>query len=346
VDFSERIQINDKPISWNTIVEFTELLRKKIEKHQATFFEATSAIAFHYFAEEQVDIAVVETGLGGRLDATNLIHPEVTVITPIGYDHQQYLGEDLISITVEKAGIIKESVPCITNNSNPEIIKVLRDISARKRAPFYPVNPSQAIQPKEMNIQRSVFDLNIPGYSFKNLEIQMPGEHQLENAALAISAILKLKEPLIGEEMIRDGIKKAKWPGRMQIIRKKPLVILDVAHNPEGFLQVLKFIHKSLPGKRILPIVGLAKDKDFHTIADILSRFVTRLGVVANFSERALAADTLLNALEGRIKSPELFDDVSLAYKKYLSLAKSNDIILIIGSHYLAGDFLKKFQIS
>ncbi|MCK4892882.1 MAG: bifunctional folylpolyglutamate synthase/dihydrofolate synthase [Calditrichia bacterium] len=346
VDFSERIRVNDESISWNTIVEYTELLKKEIDKHQATFFEATSAIAFHYFAEKQVDIAVIETGLGGRLDATNLVHPKVTVITPIGYDHQQYLGEDLISIAGEKAGIIKESIPCVTNNTNPEIFKLLKKICASKQAPFHPLIPSQAIQPIEMNLERSAFDLTMPEYSFKNLEIRMPGEHQLENAALAISALLKLKELQMREEMIRDGLKKTEWPGRMQVIRKNPLVILDVAHNPEGFLHVLKFIRKNLPGKHIRTIVGLAKDKDFQTIADILSRYVTELGVVAHFSDRGIDARTLIDALDGRIKNLELFDTVSLAYRKYLSRANSDDIILIIGSHYLAGDFLKKIQIS
>jgi dihydrofolate synthase/folylpolyglutamate synthase len=346
VDFSERIQINGKPISWNTIVEFTERLKTRIDRHHATFFEATSAIAFQYFAEKQVDIAVIETGLGGRLDATNLVHPKVTVITPIGYDHQQYLGENLTSIAAEKAGIIKESIPCVTNNTDSEIIKILHESCSSKKAPFYLINPSQVIKTKEMTIKKSVFNLNMPDFSYENLEIQMSGEHQLENAALAISAVHILKEPLVSERMIRAGIKKTKWPGRMQIVKKNPLVILDVAHNPEGFLHVIKFIRKKLPGKRISAIVGLAKDKDFQTIADILSRNVSRLGIVTDFSDRALAAQTLVEAVNGKIKKLELFETVSSAYDNYLSSANSDDIILIIGSHYLVGDFLKKIQIS
>jgi len=346
VDFNERIRINEEPIDWNTIVEYTDLLKQEINRHRATFFEATSAIAFHYFAENQVDIAVIETGLGGRLDATNLVHPKVTVITPIGFDHQEYLGKDLISIAGEKAGIIKASIPCVTNNTNPEIMKVIKKICDREKAPFYPLNPSQTIRTIEMNIERSVFDLILPEYSFENLEIKMPGEHQLANAALSILAILKLKKRQVREEMIRDGLKKTEWPGRMQIVKRNPMVILDVAHNPEGFYHVLKFIHKNFIGKSIWTIVGLAKDKDFQAIADILSRYVSQLGVVVHFSERGIDAQKLVHALDGKIKNLELFNTISLAYEKYLSLANSEDVILIIGSHYLVGEFLKKNQIS
>jgi len=346
VDFSERIRINDELISWDTIVEYTKLLKKQIDTHHATFFEATSAIAFYYFAEKEVDIAVIETGLGGRLDATNLVHPKVTVITPIGYDHQQYLGEDLLSIAAEKGGIIKASVPCVTNNTNPEVIEMLKKLCAIKKAPFHPIDPSQAIRPIEMNIERSIFDLSIPKYSFKHLKIRMAGEHQLENAALAVSAVLKLNKPKISEEMVRQGLIKTEWPARMQIINKDPLVILDVGHNPEGFVHVFTFINKHLTTKRIWTIVGLAKDKDFRTIADILSRYVFQLGVVAHFSERGIDAQELIHVLEGKIQNLELFDSISLAYKNYLFRADSDDIILIIGSHYLAGEFLKKIQLS
>ena len=327
-------------------VRYTELLKKQIDTHQATFFEATSAIAFYYFAKKEVDIAVIETGLGGRLDATNLVHPKVTVITPIGYDHQQYLGEDLLSIAAEKGGIIKASVPCVTNNTNSVVIEMLKKLCAIKKAPFYHINPSQAIRPIEINIERSLFDLSIPEYSFKQLKIRMAGEHQIENAALAVSAVLQLNKPKINEEMVRQGLINTEWPARMQIVKRDPLVILDVAHNPEGFVHVLKFISKHVSAKRIWTIIGLAKDKDFRTIADVLSSYVDQLGVVAHFSERGIDAQELIDVLEGKIQNLELFNSISLAYKNYLSRADSDDIILIIGSHYLAGEFLKKIQLS
>ena len=146
--------------------------------------------------------------------------------------------------------------------------------------------------------------------------------------------------------MIRQGLINTSWPARMQIVSKDPLVILDVGHNPEGFAHVLKFISKHLSAKRIWAIVGLAKDKDFRAIADILSRYVVQLGVVAHFSERGIDAQELIHAIEDKIQNLELFDSISLAYSNYLSRADSDDIILIIGSHYLAGEFLKKIQLS
>ena len=251
VDFSERIRINQDTINWNTIVDYTRMLKKEIDKNHATFFEATSAIAFQYFAENEVDIAVIETGLGGRLDATNLVLPKVTVITPVSFDHQQYLGDDVITIAREKAGIIKESIPCVTNNTDPDILALFKCVCNSRQAPFYPFNPAQAVNPLDMTFTSATFNLTLPDKSLSELEIKMAGEHQLSNAALAVSAILKIETPSLTDSMIRNGLKKAVWPGRMQVIQENPYVILDVAHNPEGFTNVFKFFHEKFKEKRI-----------------------------------------------------------------------------------------------
>ncbi|UCF62794.1 MAG: bifunctional folylpolyglutamate synthase/dihydrofolate synthase, partial [bacterium] len=319
VDFSERIRINQKTISWNSIVEYTRMLKKEIDKNHATFFEATSAIAFQYFADNKVDIAVIETGLGGRLDATNLVLPKVTVITPVGLDHQQYLGDDLVTIAREKAGIIKESIPCVTNNTDPDILALFNSVCISRQAPFYPLDPVQEIQPLDMTLTSASFNLTLPDKSLSELEIKLTGEHQLLNAALAVSAILKIETPSLTDAMIRNGLVKAVWPGRMQVVRKNPYVVLDVAHNPEGFSNVLKFFQKKFKNKQIWTIIGLAKDKDFQKIADILSRHVNHVGIVDQFSDRALPSTILMEALEGKVQNVELFQDITEAYEIYTS---------------------------
>ena len=346
VDFSERIRINQQTIQWDTIVEYTRTLRKEIDKNHATFFEATSAIAFQYFADSKVDIAVIETGLGGRLDATNLVRPIVTAITPIGLDHQQYLGEKLITIAREKAGIIKESVPCVTNNTDPEILAIFKEVCEDKKTSFYPLNPAEVIQLVEMTLTSAAFNLTFPDKSFSRLKIQMVGEHQLANAALAVLALLKIDSPSLNETMIHKGLQKASWPGRMQVMRENPHIILDVAHNPEGFINIFKFFQTYLKERKIWAIIGLAKDKDYKKIADIVSGHVSQIGIVDQFSERALPASLLKEAFNGKISNIDLFHDITEAYRNFYNRVSRNDVILITGSHYLVGEFLKKIQIS
>src|SRR4030042_2752009 len=162
VDFSERIRINEKKIPWETIVEYTRNLKNQIEKQQATFFEATTAVAFAYFADQPVDIAVIETGLGGRLDATNLVQPLVTIITSISKDHEQYLGTTLPQIAFEKAGIIKTGVPCFTIQQGSEILRVLQEKADEQKDPFFVVQPASHLRIRDEDIEGSTFDLLMP----------------------------------------------------------------------------------------------------------------------------------------------------------------------------------------
>jgi dihydrofolate synthase/folylpolyglutamate synthase len=346
IDFSERIRINDIPIPWETIVDYTRLLRPEIDRVNATFFEATSAIAFHYFAENQVDIAVIETGLGGRLDATNLVEPLVTVITPISEDHQQYLGESILQIAREKAGIIKPGIPCITNNRDQAIVRIFRETCAAVNAPFISINPERGIKINRSTIRGNMFDLTLDNQHYHGLETSMAGKHQTDNAVLALAAVKNIKNFNITEQNIRDGLKQAKWPGRMQIIREKPLVILDAAHNPDGFRNILGFLRSLFPQKKIWSLIGLAKDKDFKTIADILWKHIDKIGVISKFSDRGLPADKLIGQFKEISGYALQFETIEEGYLTTLKKMSEDDILIIIGSHYLAGEFLQKIQFS
>lgn len=344
VDFSERIRVNDDLIPWETIVNYIAELKPHIEQRQATFFEATSAVAFRYFADQKVDLAVVETGLGGRLDATNLVCPLVTVITPISIDHQQYLGEDLLQIAREKAGIIKWKIPCVTNNLHPGIVNILKEKCRQQAAPFQAVDTNKTVECVTCSIKGSQFNLRLAGSYLKALQISMAGEFQVRNAALATAVLKKLSNIKITEQNIKNGLKKTFWPGRMQVIREKPLTILDVAHNPHSFQQVFNFITRQFPHKNIWVILGLAKDKDFRKITDILKRYVSRVAIIRNFSDRAMPPEKIVKAFKRSPVTLFQFDDIEEGYHNLHSQINSDDLLLIVGSHYLAGEFLKKYK--
>ncbi len=346
VDFAERIRVNDELITWEEIVIYTRQLKPQIEIQQATFFEATTAVAFQYFADQKIEIGVIETGLGGRLDATNLVQPIGTIITTISEDHQQYLGNSLPQISREKAGIIKGNIPCFTHNSDPEILDILRQACVEKNSSLLEINPAQVLEILEESISGSHFNLTLPTGIFKNLVITMAGRHQVSNAALAVTALTQIPKFPVKDAAIRQGLHKAQWPGRLQVISSAPLTILDVAHNPDGFLKVFSSLECLIPGKRIWAIVGLSRDKDYAKIADILSRHVFRIGLVARFSERGLEVSRLAETVLTRMQAAEVFQTVEDAFLKYRRLCSSQDVIVIIGSHFLAGEFLKKIQIS
>ncbi|MBN2366434.1 MAG: bifunctional folylpolyglutamate synthase/dihydrofolate synthase [Calditrichaeota bacterium] len=346
IDFSERICVDDENIDWNTIVDYTRDIREHIEKYTATFFEATTALAFRYFADRKVDIAVVETGLGGRLDATNLVHPVVSVITSVSFDHMQYLGETITQIAEEKAGIIKSGIPCVTNNTDPEILKVLEKKCAEIKAPFYELNPAESIQIREQSLEGSIFDLTLSNISLDNIRISLAGRHQVVNAALAALAVIKAEKMRFREESIRAGLGKARWQARLQVVDQKPLTILDVAHNPEGFEKVFTFLEENLPERTIWIILGLSKDKDYRKIADILTNRCQRIGVVEKFSDRGMEAAVLTELLRSKNLLTDTFPGIEEACNYYRKAIPKESILLIIGSHYLAGEFLKKIQLS
>ena len=346
LDFSERIRINEKKIPWETLADYTRHLKDQIEKQQATFFEATTALAFAHFADQKVDIAVIETGLGGRLDATNLVEPLATIITSISADHQQFLGDTLPQIAYEKAGIMKSGVPCFTVQQLPEVEQVLQEAASEKNIPLFILKPASHFRIREQNLKGSKFDLLLPQGSLRNLYIPLAGTHQVSNAALAVAAIQALRSFTCSEQYIRGGLLNTSWPGRFQHLADNPLTILDVAHNPDGFEKVLSFIKEKAPGKNIRAIIGLSKDKDYRKIADIISQHVSRVGVVASFSSRSLDPEILSQELVRRAIPTEIFGDINTAYSAFRETTPATELLLIIGSHYLAGEFLKKIQIS
>ncbi|MFH1770160.1 MAG: folylpolyglutamate synthase/dihydrofolate synthase family protein [archaeon] len=254
VMFNERIKHNNKDITTEELAFLVEKIKKVCEKKNidATFFEFTTALALLHFAEKRPDYVILETGLGGRLDATNTTKPIVSIITNISIDHQDYLGRTLEEIAMEKAKIIKQGVPLITGEKDKKIIRLFKQECENNNSEYHNVNEEFKVKILESGKENQYFKAN--GEFF---ELEMLGEHQIENALVAIRCAAMLD---VSKEAMVEGLKKASWPGRLEIISAAPLVIIDGAHNVEGVKTLRRFLHKNHPKCVIVFGVSIGKD--------------------------------------------------------------------------------------
>ena len=341
VDFRERIRIGPRKIDKRFILSFISDLRKQIEKNKYTFFEVTTAMAFSYFAQKGVDIAVVETGLGGRLDSTNVLSPEAVIITTLSLDHTKTLGKTLKLIAFEKAGVIKKKVTTVVGTNKKEAMNVIRSACREKRSKFLPVNRYCKWGIKEKTLQESTFFFKSDSKYFKNLKMGLAGEHQVSNAVAAIvgSEELRRKGWRITDRSIRDGLKKAKWRARFEIFRKKPLIILDVAHNPEGIRTLIKTLDELIPEKKIIFIFGVMADKDYPFMLRQLSKKAQLILLTRPDYHRSASTEELEKVARTLNQEYMVFQKVKDAYFYALKRASSR-AICITGSHFTVGEFL------
>lgn len=341
VSFTERIKVNGVPIPEERVIDLVMTLKSKLPTLNSlspTFFEFTTALAFQYLKEEEIDIAVIEVGMGGRLDATNVIIPMVSAITNIGYDHQEFLGNTLSEIAREKAGIIKEGVPVITADQERDALKVIEDVSKENGAKLYIYGEDFRADPR---LQTQVFDYYGLEYILRALELSLLGSHQIVNASLAIATCEVLNPRIeIDEEAIRKGLKETIWEGRLEVALENPTILLDGAHN-ENAARCLKralkeiFLHEH---DRLFLIIGIMKDKDIRGILKALAPLAHEVIVTRPDSERAAPASLLLSEAERfnpRVKVIERVSDALMAAKEK---ASSSDLICVTGSLYTVGE--------
>lgn len=344
VTLTERIMINGLPIPWHELQSLVKKYKSDIEKLGCTYFETLTGLAFKYFADRSVDIAIVEVGLGGRLDATNILFPELSVITQIDYDHTEHLGTSPIQIAKEKGGIIKYNVPCITIG-NSGVKHVLDQIAREKKAPFYDLDNDCLIQAVEFDEQYTIFNLEVFNHQFKNLRLNLAGKHQLQNAALAVGTVLLLKQKgwQVSGDAIYSGLADVNWPGRLQIFQSNPKVVLDVAHNVGAIHQVMNNLHEIFNFKKLFVVIGLLKDKDYRGIARIVTSKADFVHVVSIKSERALPPEILAQEIAKNTDNYNIRRDILQAFEEIQKSATKDDLILITGSHYTVGEFLQYF---
>ena len=342
VDFTERVRICGKSIEKQFMVEFVKECKGRIDEHKYTFFEVNTALAFLYFAEKRVDLAVVETGLGGRLDATNVLLPLATVITNIDLEHTDILGKKITRIAFEKAGIVKEKVPVITGIEQPQALKVIKSICQKKSSPLIPVKGNSSWKIKKTSLEKTTFDLRLGNTNFPNLELNLLGTHQVKNAALSLLSVQELQKRSykISNTAITEGLKKVNWPCRFQIHHKRPWVILDAAHNPAAALILRQTFSGLFPDRKVIFIFGVMQDKDYPRILRVLSPIAKKIILTQPKNKRSASFSELERAVKS-LKIPyEKIKSVKQAYAHTLKKVVATDIICVTGSHYTLGELL------
>ncbi len=347
VDFTERIRVNGVPIPHDRVWELTKAVRYAADTRlpePPTFFEATTALAFAYFAEMGVEYAVVEVGLGGRFDATNVLIPVVSVITTVGLDHQQYLGHTLEAIAGEKAGIVKSGVPVVTGRLEEGPLSVVRERAAAQGAFCFSLGHDFDF------VEESPDRFSYRGISraYEGLSLPLAGRHQMDNAACALAALEMAIERgvAVGEGTIRDGFRTVRWPGRLELVGRRPDVLLDGAHNPQAagvlaaYLTTLQARRAASEAGHLIFVVGMMRDKD---IGGVLARLTAIPGVsrlILTRSAHPRAADPEDLAQEGaHLGVPILIGStVGEALARARTLAGPDDTICVTGSLLVVGE--------
>lgn len=345
VRFNERIKVNNIEITDEELSYYVKSLKNVIINLRATFFEATTSIAFKFFSDKNVDFAVIETGLGGRYDSTNVINPLVSVITNISFDHIQQLGNKIESITFEKAGIIKKGVPLITAVEDTESIRVIERVANENSARVFNVNDIYSFY--DINILPDGLFFKVKNNTKYDLYSPLSGIHQIRNILCALQSIKILRDK--GFDKITDssiilGIKNVvKNTGlrcRIETYSRKPYIILDVAHNVQSIkclIDTLNVFNK----KNVYLIFGIMKDKDYSTIIKLLSNFSNNVYCVKPNTERALDSNEICRLFRENGLNAMDCGDIRNAIDKALTSIKDKEIILITGSHYVCGEALE-----
>lgn len=347
--FNERIELDGKYISNEDLAVYTDRVLKCVEtmtqrgEQSPTEFEVVTAIAFLYFKEKGCDYAIMEVGLGGSGDSTNVCKaPLISVIASISYDHTDRLGNTLAEIAGEKAGIIKEGCPVVTSAEAPEALEVI-ERKAEELGCMYFETRHVPYAVKSQDLGGSVFDVNIQGVTYENLEISMLGEHQIKNAICALAALSIIEERgdvSLHRDDIYKGFKAAKQIGRLEVMsaqEKVPVVIIDGAHNPDGAASLRKAMKEYMPDKKILMVTGMLADKDTESILREFTAITDRFIATEPENPRKLDAESLQAKIEAMGASCESIPDCREAVKAAAERGKDFDAVLYAGSLYMIG---------
>ena len=347
-DFRERIRINGQMISERGVIDFVREHKQGFEEIKPSFFEMTVALAFDLFAREKVDIAIIEVGLGGRLDSTNIISPLLSVITNIGWDHMDILGDTLPLIAAEKAGIIKKDVPVIIGEFQPEVEQVFVDKALEQNAPITFASHEWDIYNGTSKFEptKEYLDFNIekkPGiFPFYHLQLDLTGKYQLKNIKTVLSAIenLKARGFEIGDNAIRAGLRQVKTltglHGRWEVLSKNPLTICDTGHNPEGIAEVLKNISSTI-FEHLHFVMGVVNDKDISKILDMLPKNATYYFCRPDIP-RGLDAESLRLKAQSYGLNGAAYTSVLTALKSAQEKAGKNDLVFVGGSTFVVAE--------
>ena len=351
IDFAERIQLNASPVPHQMITEGISRIRNCIEKCTQrlgkqfipTYFEVSTALAFWCFAQLGIDVAVVETGMGGRLDATNVLDPVVSVITNIALEHQEYLGDTIEEIAYEKSGIIKPGRPLVLGEKST--VDFFQNRCREMRTELYP--PAGKVEIAEEGENGSRFHILGREKEYNDLQIRLLGRFQVENAFLAVRVceVLNLLGWNISPHTMRCGLQSARWPGRMHILRKKPLVVADGAHNSKAAASLMENLGRYLNFQRLFLVFGCMRDKDIRGMLDRLLPIAERVILTRSKNDRAEEPGNIMNLIDPIYRAKTIFlHDARQAVARALDETEEDDLVLIAGSLYVVGDILPMFD--
>ena len=339
--FRERVRVNGQLISRAAWVKQVTRIQSVIDDLplRPNTFDILTALAFRHFADEQVPIAVVEVGLGGRLDSTNVVHPVVTLITSLGLEHTAILGPTLQHVAREKGGIIKDRVPVIVAPQQPQAMEVLETIAAEHDAPFIVLGQDWQYRLQEATphgIRVSVWRDDI---AYENVEVSLRGRHQAINAALAIVTLHTLSEMgwPVEEQHIREGLRRVRWPARMEILQNRPTLLLDAAHTIESMTELTQSVEQWFPGRRVHAIFGVSQDKPVEALLSLLWPLAETVLITRSEHPRAASPDFILQHMPD-FPGPDVytFSRVEDALAAALSYATPDDLICTCGSIFLS----------
>jgi len=334
--FTERIRIGHEEIAQTEVVSLAdEIWHCTAEANvPLTFFEFITVMAFIYFARNRVNVAVIEVGLGGRLDATNVVSPLVSVITTIAKDHEAYLGPDELSIAREKGGIIKPRIPVICGKVSEPVTEVLQEIARLRESPAYFLGTSFSFLLKNERL----FDYIGIKQNLSGLALALRGRHQLANASLALAALELVNEHFpVPQAALRYGLETVRWPGRLEVISERPLVILDGAHNPEGVRALADALIELRQGRKIKLLFATMADKEWQLMLEMLAKLADEMIFTRVSMERSADPELLAKNIPVPIPS-RVIQDSQTALAALLDRAQPDDILVVAGSLYLLGE--------
>lgn len=344
LDYAERIQVDGQPIPHGALADLVEEIKPAVaDVPKLTTFEITTALAFLYFARQGCTAAVIEVGLGGRLDATNVVRPKVAVITSISYDHMAVLGETLTLIAGEKAGIIKENCPVVSAPQTPEALKVLEKAAAERSAPLTLVGREVVITPLMRSLALQTFQVASASIPMLTLTIPLLGSHQIDNAATAFAA-LEASGLGLSYSAIQKGFYRVKWPARFEVARQEPPVIFDSAHNRDSFARLRQTLDDHFPTRPLYLIFGVSEDKMLLDMIEEIRPRLTKIIATRADHPRALDAEKIVEMARQAGVASEAATPVEAALARALELAGETGIVLSAGSLFVTAEVLRAWK--
>lgn len=343
INYRERFRIDGEEPEIQTLLDLFLKYQPLFDKHEASFFEISTALAFIQFAQKPVDVSIFEVGLGGRLDATNVFTPDVAAITTIGLDHIKTLGNSVELIAAEKAGIIKSGIELVLGNITPPALDVITRVAEQKQVPVYRYGVDIISTSQASSMAGITFDFAFQDYQFKGLHANLLGDHQVTNISTALACFIlcsKLKGFEVKEAAVRQAISRINWRGRMQVLSLDPPIILDGAHNMEGVKALVDTLDRIFPSVKPRFMLSILADKDFSHMIELICSRASHIYVAQNQSDRAATLEELLAEIKKYPVKVSSADSVAAAYDLALGDMKAGDVLVCGGSLFTVGEVL------